>query len=59
MAKVIKCNNIFTFYDLPLPSEIEKQYKSGWRYSNNCIIYSFNKLVAPLWYEDEFLCILR
>ena len=60
MAKVIKCNNIFTIYDLPLPSEIEKQYKSNWHYSINCNFYSFNKLIAPLWYEDEFfLCILR
>lgn len=60
LAKVIKCNNIFTIYDLPLPSEIEKRYKSDWHYNANCIVYSFNKLIAPLWYEDEFfLCILR
>jgi len=60
MAKVIKCNNIFTKYDLPLPSKIEKQYKSSWMYMHNCDIYSFNKQIAPLWYEDEFfLCILR
>ena len=60
MAKVIKCNNIYTIYDLPLSSEIEKKYKNYWHYSVNCMIYSFNKLIAPLWYEDEFfLCIIR
>ena len=25
IAKIIKCNNIFTKYDLPLPLEIEKK----------------------------------
>ena len=60
MAKVIKCNNIFTIYNLPLPLEIEKQYKSDWHYHINRVFYSFNKLIAPLWYEDEFfLCVLR
>ena len=60
MAKEIKCNNILTIYDLPLPSEIEKKYKSGWHYKYNCHIYSFNILIDPLWYEDEFfLSILR
>lgn len=60
MAKIIKCNNIFTKYNLPLPYEIEKQYKSGWEWYRNLADYSFNKLIAPLWYEDEFfLRILR
>ena len=60
IAKIIKCNNIFTKYDLPLPLEIEKQYKSQWHYFINCMIYSFNKLISPLSYEDKFfLCILR
>jgi len=60
MAKVTKCNNLFTRYDLPLPSEIEKKYKSEWHYRINCMIYSFNKLVGPLWYEDDFfLSIVR
>lgn len=60
MSKIIKCKNVFSMYELPLPLEIEKQYKSNWHYDINCRIYSFNKLIAPLWYEDTFfLRILR
>lgn len=60
MAKIIKCNNIFTKYNLPLSSEIEKIYKKSWQYLHNCEIYSFNKLISPLWYENDFyLSIIR
>ena len=60
LLKKIKCNGIFTKYNLPLPRDVEIKYKNGWHYRNNCATYSFNKLIGPLWYEDEFfLSILR
>ena len=59
-AKKINCINIFTLYDLPLPKKEEQKYKSSWQYLVNCRAYSFDKLIAPLRYEDNFvLSILR
>ena len=60
MSKTIKCINIFSRYKLPLPKKIERKYKNNWHYNFNSNIYSFNKNVAPLWFEDNFfLTILR
>ena len=52
--KQVKCNSVLTRHNLPLPVGIEKKYKSDWRYRFNCNVYSFNKQISPLWFEDEF-----
>lgn len=56
MMNLINCNNDLNH---GIVSNIE-EYKNGWWYKYNCNVYSFNKNVAPLWYEDDFyLSIIR
>ena len=56
MMKSIKCNNDFSQGIV----ENMDEYKKGWWYGHMLNTYSFNKTIAPLWYEDDFfLSIIR
>lgn len=50
----VKCISIYKSISLPFPPELEYRYKKDWRYGFNKEVFSFNKLVAPLTFEDSF-----
>lgn len=50
----INCKGIYKNINLPFPNHIENIYKKDWCYYFNKQVYSFNKLVAHLSFEDSF-----
>ncbi len=61
MSKIIKNNNILTRYD-KLPWHVEKEYLRlpGRCYRKHVELYSFNKTVGPIMFEDKlYLKIIR